>query len=188
MADASARDYKDALVEALHMFRCCKDTDVQDFLNTKAIDFEKRGWATTYLLLNQDEFDEGVLQVEGYFSLTHKAVIFDEDVSGSTRNKLAGTKRAECESFVLIGQLGKYMEQRGDDEIISSSLTSDELLRDALDTISKASDYIISRNIIIECKPIEKVQKIYSDFGFVELQFDGELHTMYLKTEHKIDF
>lgn len=55
MADASARDYKDALVEALQMFQCCLDHDVQDFINTKAIDFEKRGWATTYLLLNESK-------------------------------------------------------------------------------------------------------------------------------------
>lgn len=60
MIDASARDYKDALVEALKFFKCYKDTDVQDFLNNKAIDFEIRDWATTYLLLNRDDFDKGV--------------------------------------------------------------------------------------------------------------------------------
>lgn len=57
MNDASVRDYKDVLTEALHCFKCYKDADVQDFLNNKAIDFELRGWATTYLLLNSDDFD-----------------------------------------------------------------------------------------------------------------------------------
>lgn len=188
MIDASARDYKDALVEALKLFKCYRDTDVQDFLNNKAIDFEVRGWATTYLLLNGDDFDNGILNIEGYFSVTHKAVIFDEDVSGSTRNKLTGTKRAESQSFVLIGQLGKYMEKIDEETIVASELTSQELLDDAMSIISKSSDYIICRNIIIECKPIEKVQQIYRDYGFAELQFDGDLHTMYLKMAHNIEF
>lgn len=188
MLDASARDYKDALVEALNMFKCYKDADVQDFLNNKAIDFELRGWATTYLLLNSDDFDDGVLTVEGYFSLTHKAVIFDDDVSGSMRNRLTGTKRAESQSFVLIGQLGKHMESLDDGSIAASDLTSQELLNDAIGVVSKASDYIICRNIIIECKDIDKVRQIYRDYGFAELQFDGELHTMYLKLEHSIEF
>lgn len=188
MIDASARDYKDTLVEALKLFKCCKDTDVQDFLNNKAIDFEIRGWATTYLLLNGDDFENGILTVEGYFSLTHKAVIFDEDVSGSMRNKLTGTKRAESQSFVLIGQLGKYMNKIDKENIVSSKLTSQELLDDAMGIVSKSSDYIICRNVIIECKDIDKVRQIYRDYGFSELQFDGDLHTMYLKLEHSIVF
>ncbi len=89
---------------------------------------------------------------------------------------------------MLIGQLGKYIGEAEDGSILASSLTSEELLHDALGIIGNSSDYIISRNIIIECKPIEKVQKIYRDYGFVELQFDGELHTMYLKTELGIEF
>lgn len=188
MIDASARDYKDTLVEALKLFKCYRDTDVQDFLNNKAIDFEVRGWATTYLLLNGDDFDNGILNIEGYFSVTHKAVIFDEDVSGSTRNKLTGTKRAESQSFVLIGKLGKYMNKIDEENIVSSKLTSQELLDDAMSIVSKSSDYIICRNVIIECKDIDKVRQIYRDYGFSELQFDGDLHTMYLKLEHSIVF
>ena len=59
MASASAGDYKDTLVEALRCFQCCKDKDVQEFLNNKAINFETRGWATTYLLLSQEAFENG---------------------------------------------------------------------------------------------------------------------------------
>lgn len=189
MASASIGDYKDALVEALRSFVCCKDSDVQDFLNTKAITFEKRGWATTYLLLSREEFDQNILRVEGYFSLTHKAVIFDSDVSLSSRNRIAGNKRAQTESFVLIGQLGKRMELI-DGKICSSNLTATDLLDDAMSVIEHSSDYIVSRNVIIECKPIEKIRTIYEQFGFTDLQFDKSegLHTLYLKLENKIIF
>ena len=56
------------LDEALLNFQCSKDLDVQEFLNKKAVNFERRGWATTYLLLSEVDFEQGVLRIEGYFS------------------------------------------------------------------------------------------------------------------------
>lgn len=128
------------------------------------------------------------MKIEGYFSLTHKAVLFADDVSTLKRVRLAGTKRAETQSFVLIGQLGKYLEKADDGREITSELTSKEILDDVLSIIAKSSDYIVCRNIIIECKPIAKIQEIYGDYGFSELQFDGKLHTMYFKMKDSIDF
>lgn len=188
MVDASARDYKEALVEALSVFECYPDHDVQDFLNTKAISFEKRGWASTYLLLNEEALLSGEIKIEGYFSLTHKAVFFDTEVSKSTRNKISGHKETETHSFVLIGQLGKSIIHNTDGSVTASELTSKNLLDDAFNIIRQSSEFIICRNVIVECKPIEKIQKIYSDYGFNELQFDGVLHTMYLKIDNSIDF
>lgn len=187
MIDASTRGYKNSLVEALTDFKCYKDKDVQDFLNKKAINFEKRGLSTTYMLLNQECLKNGVLKIEGYFSLTHKAVLFDENVSGSLKNKLTGAKQSTMHSFVLIGQLGKYMENIHD-KVISSELTSQEILNDAINIISKSSDYITCRNIIIECKPIDKIYQLYCDYGFTELQSNKTLHTLYLKLAQNIDF
>ena len=190
MASASAGDYKDTLVEALHCFKCAKDPDVQDFLNSKAIQFETRGWATTYLLLSQEAFDNGELKIEGYFSLTHKAVVFADEVSLSARNKLTGSKVAQTESFVLIGQLGKSIILNEDGTFCASELSATELLNDAVGIIQKSSDYIISRNIIIECKPIEKIKNIYETYGFTDLQYaeqDG-LHTLYLRLGNQIPF
>lgn len=190
MASASIGDYKDTLIEALSCFKCCKDLDVQNFLNSKAIDFEKRGWATTYLLLSKEAFDNGVIFIEGYFSLTHKAVLFNDVVSLSSRKKISGNKSAEIESFVLIGQLGKRIEQSEDGTLNCSQLSAFDLLSDAISIIEQSSDYIICRNIIIECKPIEKIKHIYEDFGFADLQYDekDKLHTLYLRLQNKISF
>ena len=183
-------DYKDALVEALQCFKCCKDLDVQDFLNSKALDFEKRGWATTYLLLSKDAFDNGKLYIEGYFSLTHKAVVFNDGVSLSSRKKLAGDKKSGNRIFVLIGQFGKRIEHMGNGAITSSHLKGVDLLNDAMSIIEQSSDYIICRNIMIECKPIDKVKSIYKSYGFTDLQYDESesLYTLYLRTENRISF
>ena len=159
-------------------------------LNSKAIQFETRGWATTYLLLSQEAFDNGELKIEGYFSLTHKAVVFADEVSLSARNKLTGSKVAQTESFVLIGQLGKSIILNEDGTFYASELSATELLNDAVGIIQKSSDYIISRNIIIECKPIEKIKNIYETYGFTDLQYDEQdgLHTLYLRLGNQITF
>ena len=188
MEDASIRNYKDSLIEALQSFKCCKDTDVQDFLNTRAIQFELRGWATTYLLFNKEAFSEGKLLVDGYFSLTHKALSFQQDVSNSLRNRLTGSKKSETHAFVLLGQLGKYIAETENGTFVSSSLTAKEMLDEAFGIIEQASSLIVDRNIIIECKPIEKIQQIYRDYGFTELQFDGQLHTMYARLDSTVNF
>lgn len=190
MTKASIGDYKESLVEALCSFRCCKDLDVQAFLNSQAIDFELRGWATTYLLLSKEDFNNHRLFVEGYFSLTHKAVVFNEGVSLSSRKKISGLKKAKTESFVLIGQLGKRIEYANDGELVCSRLTAIDLLNDAMTVIEQSSDLIICRNVIIECKPIEKIKRLYESYGFTDLQYDelDGLHTLYLRMENKITF
>ena len=99
---ASEGNYMEILFDALHSFKCAKDLDVQYFLNNKAVDFEIRGLATTYLIFSQEAFNEGIFFIEGYFSLTHKAVCFKHTVSLSSRKKLSGSKNATIDSFVLI--------------------------------------------------------------------------------------
>ncbi len=131
---------------------------------------------------------EGKLHIEGYFSLTHKALLFDSSVSGSLRNKLTGSKKADMQSFVLIGQLGKYMAMQPDNTITASSLSSKVMLDDAVSVIDISSEIITCRNVLIECKSIEKVRSIYLQYGFQDLQFDGELYTMYFKTDADITF
>lgn len=187
MNDALVRGYKDTLIEALRSFRCFKDEDVQNFLNTKAISFESRGWATTYIFLNAERLKAGELFIEGYFSLSHKAVIFSNSVSGASKSKIAGTKMSETASFVLIGQLGKYMDTSSS-PAFKSELSSENILTEAMNIIRCSSDYIVCRNVLIECKPIEKIQKIYSDFGFKELQYEDGLHSMYLRMDVPVDF
>lgn len=190
MKHASIRENKEALVEALQLFECCLDPDVQDFLNNKAIDFEKKGLATTYLLLSKDKFDEGIIDVEGYFSLTHKAVTLCEDVSKSLKKKIGRSTNTQVSSFVLIGQLGKKIIKKDENVLIASELSATELLNDALSIIQESSEFIVCRNIIIECKPIDKVKQIYEDYGFTNLQYDSKekLHTLYLKLENSVVF
>ena len=188
MESASAGNYKEVLVEALSNFKCYKDTDVQTFLNSKAIDFEIKGLSTTYLLLSKEKFKSGEIFIEGYFSLTHKAVIFEESVSANRRKTISGSKTKETESFALIAQRAKRIEHTTYGEIMSSELNVNDLLNDAMGIIEKSSKYIVCRNVIIECKPVEKIKNLYEKYGFTDLQKgkNGELHTLYLKINSKV--
>ena len=176
------------LDEALLNFQCSKDLDVQEFLNKKAVDSERRGWATTYLLLSDVDFEQGVLRIEGYFSLTHKAVLFNSDVSLSLRKKLTGVKQSTIESFVLIGQLGKRIGYYSNGEYDESAINAEEIIDDAIAVIQMSSKYIINKHVLVECKPIQKVKQIYTDYGFSDLQYSKNegLHTLYLKLDNDI--
>lgn len=185
MRSASIMGYNNALIEALNNFKCFKDNDVQSFLNTKAIDFERRGWASTYLLLSKNDFKNGNLKIEGYFSLTHKALVFLDNTSNSSRQKITGFKNTTTGSFVLIGQLGKRMERDENNIIKVSTISAEDLLNDAMSVIRNSSEYIVNRNVIVECKNIDKIKNIYTEYGFIDLQYDprSELHTLYLKLD-----
>lgn len=42
----------DVLEQALSSYKNTKDKDIEDFLQKKAILYEKRGWCSTYCLVN----------------------------------------------------------------------------------------------------------------------------------------
>jgi len=46
------------LVGTLSNFRCTRDEDIQDFLQNKALEYENRGWCSTYVLANEEKLDK----------------------------------------------------------------------------------------------------------------------------------
>ena len=74
MQEAVVQQAEDQLSAALNMFRCSKDADIETFLRTKAIEFEKRGYCTVYLILDEEAFENGKLFIQAYFTLSHKSI------------------------------------------------------------------------------------------------------------------
>ena len=165
-------------MDALDSFRCCKDDDIEQFLRIRACQFLERGWCSVYLILDEDAFNKGKLKIDAYFTLSHKALI-PETVSKNKLKDAAGFKDAGSVHFVLIGQLGKYIEQLEDGSISSSSITSEEILDDAFEVILASSNLIPCRCVLVECNENEKVQKVYTDYGFSPFQYDGGHYQFY---------
>lgn len=165
-------------MDALDSFRCCKDDDIEQFLWVRACQFLERGWCSVYLILDEEAFNRGKLKIDAYFTLSHKALI-SETVSKNKVKDTAGFKGAGSVHFVLIGQLGKYIEQLEDGHISSSEITSEEILNDAFEVIRASSNLIPCRCVLVECSENKKVQKVYTDYGFSPFQYDGGHYQFY---------
>lgn len=173
--------YEKAVHDALLSFRCAQDSDIEKFLQEKAITFLDRKWCSVYLLLNQEAFENGKYVIEAYFTLSHKSMIANtETMSKTSIKKYGGFASAETLDFVLIGQLGKRIVQKDDGTYIRSDVTSKEILDLAFEVTCAASDLIPCKYVLVECGDEEKVQKTYVDYGFSFFQKDGD-HNQYCK-------
>lgn len=160
--------FERALNEAISSFHCIQDEDIEMFLHDKAIEFSNRGWCSVYLLLNEDRFNAGELKIDAYFTLSHKSMVADsESMSVSVIKKYGGIKSAKTLDFVLIGQLGKYIDAESRSEI-----SGEEILDEAFDVIRQASELIPCKYVLVECSDEEKVRAFYENYHFTFFQKD----------------
>lgn len=167
----------DRLTGILDMFRCSLDEDIEEFLRFKAQIYKNRGWCSVYLLVNENELEtHGAVKVEGYFTLSNKVLQLSEKVSKSRRKKfLNGLARDDDHMhFILIGQLGKYIE-RSDGTLTESEVCAKDLLDSAFEIIYQVKERIPCRCALIECKDEPQIRAIYENYGFSVLQKDGKL-------------
>ena len=55
------------LYDALRSFQCCRDEDIEHFLQEKAVEFLRRNWCSVYLLVDEQAFDAGRIKIDAYF-------------------------------------------------------------------------------------------------------------------------
>lgn len=141
--------------------------DVEYFLKTKAINFERTAIATTYLV-----FDEATNILLGFFSLANKPLTMlkknFERLSKKQQKSLRQSGRQIGNKFqinsYLIGQLGKnYSDSVNNAEY---KLSGKELLDLAYGKVLEASKIIKAKYVWIECEDVHYLKKFYSDFGF----------------------
>ena len=170
----------DRLLDALDSFRCCLDNDIETFLRKDVLRYMERNWCATYLIVDEEEFDNGKIQIDAYFTLSHKSLI----PFAASKNKIknaSGFKNTESVHFVLIGHLGKHIECNNDGEILSANISGTEILDKALEVVRASHALIPCRCVLVECNDNEKVHKVYLDYQFKKFQFDGEHHQFYKK-------
>lgn len=164
----------------LKRFRNTLDPDIENFLKEKAIRFEKRKWCSTYLIVDLDKLDKGEdFIVEGYFTLSNKVLEISETVSNSQKRKLSNgmTNNNDYMHFILIGQLGKYIDKN---QNTYGNTSMNELLSSAFLIIKQAANLIVCSNVLLECKKVSelepdgndrrKLHEMYQNAGFHPLQ------------------
>ena len=176
MSKACTNESMNELLQALDLFRCCQDEDVESFLRTKALKYETENICRVYLILNEERFDSGILDIIAYFTLSQRSLGFSPDVSKTTIKKIARYKDRIVSEFILIGQLGKYKSNERTAEI-----SINEIMDYILEIVCSIEQYIPCRSLLIECSESVHKKGIYEKckYPFKLLQYDNGFYQYY---------
>ena len=170
---ANLRDLIETLGEEtvkalLQEFSCPLNEDVESFLHDKAIEFSKRGLASTHIVYASYQ---GSPVSAGYYALANKSVVVRASVlkSKSWRSRISkfAEYHPEIKSYIcampLIGQLGKNYAN-GYDKLISG----DDLLEIACEKVRTAQYVLSGKLAYLECEDTPKLVEFYNRNGFSE--------------------
>ena len=171
----------DALLQALDSFRCYQDADVESFLRKKAIEYDSKDICRVYLILDENEFNNGRIIIVAYFTLSLRALVFSDGTSKTNIKRITGFKDRKASEFVLIGQIGKYKHLTKEKAVISTALSIDDILDYVVEVIDTVKQYIPCGALLVECTEDVHSKGIYSQCRtpFKLLQKDGEYYQYY---------
>lgn len=157
---------EDKTKEILKDYKCEINSDVEYFLNQKAIEFSKQDIARTYIVMGKYKNEDVIV---GYFAIANKSTTIKKTVLSNTKRKsLLKYAKYDSESkgyniaLPLIGQIGKNYS-RGYNDLISGDI----LLKLACDKIKSIQNLIGGRHVFLECQDNIKIREFYESNGFV---------------------
>lgn len=151
----------------LSSFVCSRNLDIQDFVQNKALDFEKKGIATTYVVISVDE-SSGVLTFQAIFTPCLKSVdVYCSSPSKTTSKAVQRFGELDHETgicsipAILIAQFGKNNLSLKKNEI-----AGDHLMSLALSKASNVHSMVGGRFVYLECEEHPELISFYKDAGF----------------------
>jgi hypothetical protein len=146
----------------------CRDEGVTDFLRHKALDFDVRNAARTYLIIDADLFEQDIIELRAYFTLSMKTLVFGDALSKSVRKRIHGfSNTAVSAESILVGQIGK-------DSVRGTSVSGAYILELALKRAYTSFDILGGRIALLECQYVDKLIEFYEANNFVQLQTNAE--------------
>lgn len=148
----------------LHGFSCRHNSEIDRYLQVRAVDFARKGMTVTHLV-----FDDDTGLVVGYFSLTHKPVTFNAKLLSRAQCKrierfaeLNSETSSYTVSAFLIAQIGKnYLAEDG------NLISGQTLLTLAKNRLLVAKEQIGGQIVFVEMEQgNEQLAKFYQDNGF----------------------
>lgn len=152
----------------LGTFSCARNLDVQKFLRSRAIGYEKCNKARTYLFINDQE------ELQGYFSIALTCVSLESlgKLKKTVRKRLNGLfDPNEPVACYLIGQLGR------NDTTGKEDLPGPYMLEKAMGIIKATQYKIAGRFVLVECE--DKLLDFYKNNDFKYLHSENGLCQMY---------
>jgi len=147
--------------------------DVEYFLHSKAIQFEKMTISTTHLIFSEYKGKDVLV---GYFSVANKPLTMSKrnynNLSSTQKRKLCqGGRKTESGGYVLnsylIGQIGKNYSEEA---LQTKSITGKKVLSLAYNTLLQAKTLINAKYVWLECVDNPKLLSFYTSFGFSEIK------------------
>ena len=160
--------------EAISRFLCSRDTDLEKFLQERAIDFERIAKSRTYLLLDQESLEKKRLEILAYFSLAPQVLFLPEDLSGNQRKKLDGFSGTinkipvSALPVILIGQLAK-------NDRYCDDITGDTVIAYIFSMIEIIHNYMGGRIVTVDVrKEARGLVPFYEKYGFKALKENSD--------------
>ena len=141
----------------LNTFKCSLNQDIENFLYNKAITFEKKLRARTYLLLNKN-----TLEVAGYFSIAI-SMLYANEVKEKILLEIGDLQTKKDIPCLLIGQIAKSDNYK-------NVKLGDTLMEHAIEKLEVANEIIGGRFILLDAINNEKIINFYKSFGFFEIE------------------
>ena len=145
----------------LKTFKCNLNKDIEDFLYNKAITFEKKLRARTYILL-----DTNTLNVAGYFSIAI-SVLYANEVEENILLQIGDLQIPKDIPCLLIGQIAKADDYK---DIKLGNL----LMEHAIEKLELTNKIVGGRFILLDAISNEKIINFYKKFGFLKIENDLE--------------
>ena len=150
------------LGQRLGEFQCYRDVQLEEFLHSRAVVFEAKGFSRTYLVLDTVTSRGGEMPpIAAFFTLAITATDYN-NISRSRKEKVLGSKpgRNTFKSFpgMLIAQLAC------DDRYGPDFIDGETLLRECEHYIELGRQYVGGRTIYLDCK--EALVKTYQKSGY----------------------
>ena len=163
-----------SLTEALSTFECVysgdESEDVTSFLVKDAIRLEREAITRTYLIINDERWEEGCVQIDGYFSIAIKVIYFHGVDLGILENAFGNGSQKNCPAF-LIGQLARGVH--------SPKGSGAEYLKKALSYVASVKDIIGGRFVYLDCVPERRTYYETQGFAFLKNKHNSPLIQMY---------
>lgn len=167
---------------SMSKFSCEKEHDLEAFLTSKSILYNKTDFGKTYFLIDEEDFFSGGLTILAFFTIGQTTVDISS-FSQKQKRKLLGNVpgRDKINNYFafLIGQIGRC------DSCPSSALSGETLLNECYSVLQSAQKIIGGKLVILECREV-MFGKFYEKKGFKK--FDDNvssegLLTLYRKLE-----
>lgn len=156
---------EDKVKLVLSTFSCPQNADVEMFIKSKAMEFEKQALSKTHLVYAS--YKNAQVWV-GYYTLANKSISIKGSILNSrwrSRLKRFANSNTDTTAYILaiplIAQLGKNFAN-GNNKLITGA----ELLDLACETVKAAQSLLGGRFVYLECEEKPRLLDFYKDNGF----------------------